>query len=237
MAKRAMGTTIGINGVLVGGLTNIKSPEKSADTIEVTTLDSASGYRDYIQGFKEGGEVEITGFYDTSYTGQSNVDTAYESGTTDTYIITFPPSLGGTFTFTGIVTKLAGPGEANVDDPLGFSATIKVLGKPVLAFIASGGLTALALTGTGGAISPAFSAALRAYTFGGVSAASITITPTAASHTIKLFADGVYVQDIVSGAPSAAIALTLNTGKLLTLIVYEVGKAPIVYNIMAVKTI
>jgi len=69
-----------------------------------------------------------------------------------------------------------------------------------------------------------------------VSASSITITPTAASHTIKLFADGVYVQDIVSGAASAAIALTLNTGKLLTLIAYEAGKGPIVYNIMAMKT-
>jgi len=122
MAKRAIGTTISINGVLVGGLTNIKPPEKSADTIEVTTLDSASGYRDYIQGFKEGGEVELTGFYDTSYTGQTNIDTAHESGTTDTYIINFPTNLGGTFTFTGIVTKLAGPGEANTDDPLGFSA-------------------------------------------------------------------------------------------------------------------
>jgi len=236
MAKRAIGTTISINGVLVGGLTNIKPPEKSADTIEVTTLDSASGYRDYIQGFKEGGEVELTGFYDTSYTGQTNIDTAHESGTTDTYIINFPTNLGGTFTFTGIVTKLAGPGEANTDDPLGFSATIKVLGKPVLAFTASGGLTALVLTGTGGTLLPAFNAALRAYTFSGVSASSITITPTAASHTIKLFADGVYVQDIVSGAASAAIALTLNTGKLLTLIAYEAGKGPIVYNIMAMKT-
>ena len=52
MAKRAMGTTISINAILIGGLTNIKPPERSADTIETTTLDSVGGYKDFIQGFK-----------------------------------------------------------------------------------------------------------------------------------------------------------------------------------------
>ncbi|UWG96782.1 hypothetical protein LPY66_18175 [Dehalobacter sp. DCM] len=234
MAKRGLGTTISINSVMIGGLTNIKPPEKSADTIECTTLDSSSGYRDFIQGFKDGGEVELTGYYDTTYTGQSNIDTAYESGTTDTYIITFPNSMG-TFTFSGIVTKLAGPGEANINDPLGFNATIKVLGKPVLGTTASGGLTALVLTGTGGTLTPTFGAALRSYYFGGVSATSVTVTPTAASHTIKLFVDGVYSQDITSGQASTAISLTLNAPKKLTLICYEAAKTPIVYDIIVNK--
>lgn len=236
MARRALGTTISINGVLVGGLTNIKPPERSADTMETTTLDSTGGYRDFIQGFKDGGEVELTGFYDTSYTGLSNLDTAYENGTEDTYVITFPASIGATFTFTGVITKIASPGEANIDDPLGFSATIKVKGKPILATTPSGGLTALALTGTGGSLVPSFSAGLRSYIFSGVSASSVTVTPTAANHTIKLFIDGVYSQDITSGQASAAIALTLNISKKLTLVCYEQGKTPISYDIVVIKT-
>ncbi|MHB8124646.1 MAG: phage tail tube protein [Desulfitobacteriaceae bacterium] len=236
MAKKATGTTISINGVLIGGLTSIKPPERTAETIDVTTLDGSSGYRDFIQGFKDGGEVEVTGFYDTSYTGQTNVDTAYENGTEDTYIIAFPVALGGTFTFTGIVTKLVGPGEANVDDPLGFSATFKVKGKPVLAFTASAGLTALALSG-GGTLSPTVAAGTLNYSYVFTTATSITVTVTAASHALKLFSDGIYVQDLTSGVASAAITgYVAQSAKELTVVAYESGKSPKVYRILAART-
>ena len=237
MAKRGLGTTISINGTLVGGLNRIKPPERSADTIETTVLDSSTGYRDFIQGFKDGGDVEIEGFYDSSYTGLTTVDTAYENGTQDTYIITFPSGMGSpTFTLTGIITKLASPGEANTDDPVAFSMTVKVIGKPVLGTTASGGLTALTLTGAGGTLVPSFSAALRSYIFSGVSATSVTVTPTAANHTIKLFVDGVYVQDVTSGAASASISLTINVSKKITLICYEAAKTPVLYDIIVNKT-
>lgn len=104
-----------------------------------------------------------------------------------------------------------------------------------LAVVASGGLTALALTGTGGTLSPAFGTGIRSYTFGGVSAASVTVTPTAASHTIKLYADGVYVQDIVSANPSAAISMAIGSKKL-TLVAYEAGKSSQTTEIIVVKT-
>jgi len=104
-----------------------------------------------------------------------------------------------------------------------------------LAVVASGGLSALAMAGTGGTLSPAFGAAIRSYTFGGVSAASVTVTPTAVSHTIKLYVDGVYVQDIVSGSASAAIAMTVGSKKL-TLVAYEAGKASQTTEIIVVKT-
>ncbi|MHB8077429.1 phage tail tube protein [Desulfosporosinus fructosivorans] len=237
MAKRAMGTTISINDVLIGGLTSIKPPERSADTIETTTLDSTGGYREFIQGFKDGGEVTLTGFYDTALTGQANVDTAYEAGTEDTYVITFPTTLGVTFTFTGVVTKLNGPGEANIDDPLGFEVTIKVKGKPVLGLTASAGLSALVLSGAG-TLSPAAAAGTTVYSYTFATLTSITITVTAASHTLKLFVDDVYVQDLISGSASNAIAgfSAAGTSKKITIIAYESGKKPIVYNIAAVRT-
>ena len=236
MAKRAMGTTISINATPIGGLTSIKPPERTADTIDTTTLDSDDGYKEFIQGFKDGGEVELKGFYDTSYTGQSAVDTAYEDGTEDTYIITFPTALGATCTFTGIVTKLLGPGEANIDDPLAFEVTIKCKGKPVFGTSASTGLSALSCTGAGGTLAPSYGAALRYYMFSGISATSATVTPTAASHTIKLFVNDVYVEDVTSGAASSAIALTINVSKKVTLICYEAAKTPIIYTIILLKT-
>jgi len=101
---------------------------------------------------------------------------------------------------------------------------------------ASGGLTALSLTGTGGTLAPTFLAGKLVYSFSGVSATSVTVTPTAASHTIKLDVDGVYSQDIVSGAASAAISLTINVMKVLTLVAQETGKASQTTTINVLKT-
>jgi len=132
--SKALGTTLKQGTTTIGKLTSISSPEKTADTKEVTTLDVTDGYKKYIQGLKDGGEVTVTGFFDITDTGQLALDTVFEAGTIDTYIITFPAAIDATFTFSGIVTKYA-VGEANLEDPLDFEATIKVSGKPVLAVI------------------------------------------------------------------------------------------------------
>ena len=46
----------------MAGLTSINGLELSADTIDVTTLDSDGGYREFIGGFKDAGEVSLEGF-------------------------------------------------------------------------------------------------------------------------------------------------------------------------------
>ncbi len=89
---------------------------------------------------------------------------------------------------------------------------------------ASAGLSALSMTGTGGTLTPSFGAAVRYYAFYGVTGTTVTVTPTAANHTIKLYIDGVYSQDIVSGAASASISISTGTKKL-TLVCYEAGKS------------
>lgn len=87
----------------------------------------------------------------------------------------------------------------------------------------SSGLSGLSMAGTGGTLSPTFGASVRYYTFGGVTAAAVTVTPTAADHTIKLYIDGVYSQDIVSGEASASIPMSIGTKKL-TITAQELGK-------------
>ena len=67
MATKGMGTkfNIGAEGSkkTVAELTEIGGMELSADTIEVTTLDSTDGYREFMQGLKDAGEVSLSGYF------------------------------------------------------------------------------------------------------------------------------------------------------------------------------
>ena len=66
MATRSIGTVLNIGQgptpapVPVAGLTSIGGLELSADTIDVTKLDSAGGYREFIGGFKDGGPLLLS---------------------------------------------------------------------------------------------------------------------------------------------------------------------------------
>ena len=99
----------------------------------------------------------------------------------------------------------------------------------------SAGLSALSMTGTGGTLSPSFGAAVRYYTFGGVTGTSVTVTATAASHTISLYADGAFVQTLTSGTASSGITMALGTKKL-TIVAQEAGKQSQTTEIIVVKT-
>lgn len=234
-AKRSLGTKIKIGTNFIAGLTSITAPEKTADTLDTTTLDSDGGYRTFIPGFKDGGEVSISGHFDPSDVGQSSLDTAFEAGVTESFEIIFPAAMGASWVFKGVVTSYKG-GDAELEDLLSFEATIKVSGKPVLARTASAGLSALTLTGTGGTLAPTFLAAKSTYTFSGVSAGSVTVTATAAGHALKLYIDGVYSADLTTAVASAAITVALNTAKKLTIIAQEEGKTPVIYEIIVLKT-
>lgn len=100
----------------------------------------------------------------------------------------------------------------------------------------SAGLSALALTGTGGTLAPTFDAGVRYYTFSGLTGASFTVTATAASHTIKLYVDGAYVATLTSGTPSAAVAMVAVGTKKVTIVAYENQKPSQTTEIVVVKT-
>jgi hypothetical protein len=232
-AKSGYSTTLEIGVTTVGEITSIGNVDVSVETIDVTTLSDT--FRQFIPGLADAGEVTFGGNFYPSDDGQAALQTAAFAKTESEFTITFPTTLGATWTFDGIITKFS-TGEINQDGAIPFEITVKVTGEPDLGVEASTGLSNLSCTGAGGTLSPSFGAAVRAYTYGGVSASSITVTPTAASHTIKLYTDGTYVEDVTSGAASSAISLTINVGKLITLVVNESGKTPITYNIIAVKT-
>lgn len=230
-AERALGTKILINSNIIAGLTSISGLDLTADTLDVTTLSSNGGYREFIGGFKDGGEVSISGYFEPGDAdGQAAFYDAFEAGGAIPFNIIFPQ--GASWNFNGVVTGFSTGAE--LEDIVSFEGTIKVSGKPTLGLTASTGLTGLSLTGVAGALSPDFDAATRYYSFDGVTAASVTITATGAGQKIKLFVDGAYVQDLASGSASSGIAMEIGSKKL-TVMANETGKSPKIYDVVVVK--
>ena len=130
---RSVGTTFKMGKsaatTKIGGLTSIGGVEVSADTVDVTTLDSEGGYREFIMGFKDAGDVSLEGFLDDADTGQAAAYAALESGETQKCEIAF--TNGSKWTFNGIVTGFST--SASLEDAVSFSATVKVSGKPTFA--------------------------------------------------------------------------------------------------------
>lgn len=132
-ATRALGTTLTKGETAIAGLTSIGGIEITADTIDVTTLDSDGGYRESLGGFKDGGEVPIEGFFNPETgSGQVELQTSLDSGLAEDYKINFPTTPAWGWTFKGVVTGFK-VGDVDVDGTIAFGATIKVSGKPVLA--------------------------------------------------------------------------------------------------------
>ena len=115
----------------VGGLSSIDGISVSSDEVEVTSLDNADGYREYLQGFKDGGEVPLSGFLDGANDGQDELYTLLESGAVTAMSIVFPAAIGKTWSFNAFVKEFTT--SVDVDGAITFEATVRVSGKPTLA--------------------------------------------------------------------------------------------------------
>ena len=130
MATGSMGTTIkytppGGTQKRIGKLTSIGEIAPDSQEIDVTTLDAAGGYRQYMQGLRDAGTLEIQGFYDSADAGQSALRAAFGSGETGSYVIEFTD--GSTFAFSAFVKALR-TGAAEVDGAIGFGAALRITG-------------------------------------------------------------------------------------------------------------
>lgn len=128
-ATRSVGTKLKKGTQAIAGLTSIGGLDLSSETVDVTTLDSDGGYREFIGGFKDGGEVPISGFFDP--TSQAGLQTDFESQEVADYVIEFPAGIGYSWNFKAIVTGFKTGAE--VDGAVSFEGNLKVSGKPTLA--------------------------------------------------------------------------------------------------------
>ena len=224
-AKATFGTTLTRAGSAIAELTNIGSPKLTAGEIDVTSMDSANGYKEFIQGLRDGGEVGVEGNFISSDTnGQIGLVTDFNAGTVQAFVITFPD--GTTWTFSGFVKGFE-LNDAEVEGKLGFKASIKVTGKPVLGITAAPNLSALVVTT--GTLIPAFAAGTYEYVaIIGTAVATVTITPTCAT------ADSITVDDnvVATGVPSSAIALGIaGTVTTVEVVTTDASAADTVYTI------
>ncbi len=128
--SRSVGTKLLINNVVVGGLKSIGGVEVTADTTEVTDLGNEDGYKEFLAGFKDGGEVPANGYMDGDDSGQDEVYKYLESGEVVECEIRFPAKIGKSWYFNAVVTKFAT--SADVEDAVTFDSSLKVSGKPSL---------------------------------------------------------------------------------------------------------
>jgi len=122
---KALGTTITFNAKAIGGLSSIGDLAVSSDDIDVTTLDSANGWKEYIQGLKDGGEVPLKGLLVKTDVGQIETRTGFNSGDVDATVITFPDATAASF---NAYVKGFGFGAAEVTGAVGYNATLRITG-------------------------------------------------------------------------------------------------------------
>lgn len=121
--------------VAIAEVNSISGPTMTKDFIDVTSLDSTGGYRDFISGFRDGGTISLVmNFTYDNYlimlddfnalAGSDEFD--YEINIDDTG----EAATRSTFYFRGIVTEC--PVEIPTDDKITNNVTIKVKGKVYL---------------------------------------------------------------------------------------------------------
>lgn len=118
----------------IAEINSITGPSMSRDTIDVTSLDSTGGYREFITGFRDGGTVVLSmNFTRTTY---ELMKTDFESNNAQNYQVDLPDTEGTSLDFEGLVTEL--PLTIPTDDKITADVTIKITGQVLLS---SGGTT------------------------------------------------------------------------------------------------
>ncbi|MCX4572289.1 outer capsid protein Hoc [Streptomyces sp. NBC_01571] len=111
----------------IGNVTSVSGPEIERETYDVTAHDSTSGWREFIGGLKDGGEVSLDVNYDPRKHDVYVAD--FEDIAPRDYKLTFPGTIGE-WALKLILTGFSQ--EAPVDDKLAASLKFKVSGKPVI---------------------------------------------------------------------------------------------------------
>lgn len=130
----SQGTTIkkSSGGTAIAFLTSVDGLDIKANTYDVTALDSTGGFKVFINGFKEAGDVAVSGYFD--YASHNAILTDLQAGTKTNYTIQFPAAPGGvtgaSWTFDAVVSEFKT--SAKVDAVVTFDATFKVSGQPSL---------------------------------------------------------------------------------------------------------
>ena len=114
--------------VSIAEVNSITGPSMTRTTIDVTSLDSLSGYRESIAGFRDAGTVVLA--MNFSAEGYAALLDDFESVVLQSYRIVLPNDEATTIEFLGLVTEL--PIDIKPDDKVTATCTIKITGAITL---------------------------------------------------------------------------------------------------------
>lgn len=109
-------------------INSISGPSMSREVIDVTSLDSSGGYREFIAGFRDAGTITLS----MNFTGSTyeTMKGDFESNTLQNYEIVLPDSETTSLEFEGLVTEL--PLTIDPADKITVDVTIKISGQVTL---------------------------------------------------------------------------------------------------------
>jgi len=105
-------------------ITNLSLPDQDADEVDLTSFDSADGYREFVQGLKDPGTVDVEAWFTKVFADEMQDD--FNEGNINTYVIEFPNEEG--VEFEAFVQSIGG--EVPMEDGLSMEVTLKLTGKP-----------------------------------------------------------------------------------------------------------
>jgi len=108
----------------IAEINSITGPGMTRDTIDVTSLDSTDGYREFITGFRDAGTVALSMNFTRSTYDTMKAD--FESDTLQNYEIVLPDVENTTLEFEGLVTEC--PLSIPPDDKVTADIVIKISG-------------------------------------------------------------------------------------------------------------
>jgi len=111
----------------IANVTSVQGPEIERETYDVTSHDSADGWREFVGGLKDGGEVTLEVNYDP--TKHDDLIADFEDTDPRDYKLVAPGGRG-TWEFKAFLTGFSA--EAPVDDKMSAELTLKVTGKPTI---------------------------------------------------------------------------------------------------------
>lgn len=112
----------------IAEVNSITGPTMTREFIDVTSLDSTAGYREFITGFRDAGQVTLNMNFTRDGFEQMRLD--FVDDNSHNYQIVLPDASTTTLDFAGFVTDL--PVSVPTDDKVTVDVTIKITGEVTL---------------------------------------------------------------------------------------------------------
>ena len=118
----------GSKWVTISEITSIKGPGMKRDTIEVTSMDSLGGYKEFIAGFRDSGTISLS--MNFTRDGYDALKSDFESNELSFYEIVLPDADVTSFEFSGLVTEV--PLTIGTKDAITMDVSIQISGPIVV---------------------------------------------------------------------------------------------------------